>query len=285
MKALLESVEFDASAVTAPFTAGHDGAPARPGRHPVVVFSHGAHDHRSDTTIMVQELASHGYVVVTVDHTGDAFTQFPGGRLSVPVDDPGLVPADFAQDIRFVLDRLPDLATDPRRLPSGLGATMDLDRIGMFGWSKGGTATALVMSADRRIRAGLSLDGPMECQPPLTTDLDRPFMMMTADFTRAADPSAADFWTHLRGWRLNLQIDGAYESSYADIQWLIPQVAKVIGMSDEDLAGWIGPLDPARAVAIQQAYPLAFFDLHLRGRHSALLDGPDPAFPEIRFIP
>jgi hypothetical protein len=35
--------------------------------------------------------------------------------------------------------------------------------------------------------------------------------MMTADFTRAADPSAADFWTHLHGWRRNPQIDGGTE--------------------------------------------------------------------------
>lgn len=35
-------------------------------------------------------------------------------------------------------------------------------------------------------------------------------------------------------------------------------------MSDEDLRGWIGTLDPAHAVRIWQAYPLAFFDLHLR---------------------
>jgi hypothetical protein len=55
-------------------------------------------------------------------------------------------------------------------------------------------------------------------------------------------------------------------------------------MSDEDLVRWIGTLNPARAVKIQQAYPLAFFDFHLRGRRSHLLDGPNPAFPEIRFI-
>ena len=70
-------------------------------------------------------------------------------------------------------------------------------------WSKGATATALVMNADRRVRAGLALDGPM--QPTITTDLDRPFMLMTAEFTRAAEPSVAGFWSHLRGWRRNLQ--------------------------------------------------------------------------------
>ena len=40
----------------------------------------------ADTTVVVQELASHGYVVVTVDHTYDAFSEFPDGRLAVPLN-------------------------------------------------------------------------------------------------------------------------------------------------------------------------------------------------------
>jgi hypothetical protein len=57
-----------------------------------------------------------------------------------------LGPADFAQDIRFVLDRTEDLAAghnpdaEHRALPAGLRGALDLHRIGMFGWSKGGTA-------------------------------------------------------------------------------------------------------------------------------------------------
>ncbi|WP_227026083.1 alpha/beta hydrolase family protein [Streptomyces fodineus] len=292
LRALLASAGFDADVALAPFTVGHEGAPVRRagGRLPVVVFSHGAHDHRSDTTVVVQELASHGYVVVTVDHTGDAFSAFPDGRVVVPLHDPQhiLGPADFAKDIRFVLDRLEDLDAgenpdaEHRPLPAGLSGALDLQRIGMFGWSKGGTATALVMSEDQRVRAGLSFDGPME--PAVTTDLDRPFMMMTAVFTRAEDASVAAFWSRLRGWRLNIQADGAVHSSYCDNQVLIPQLAKMVAMSDEELRRWIGALDPTRALRIQQAYPLAFFDLHLRRGRGHLLDGPCAAFPEVKFL-
>ncbi|OLE27747.1 MAG: hypothetical protein AUG49_04365 [Catenulispora sp. 13_1_20CM_3_70_7] len=205
-------------------------------------------------------------------HTYDAFVEFPDGRLAVPVFDPGLTPWDFAADIRFMLDRIEELAggcnpdSRHRPLPAGLGAALDPHRIGMFGWSKGATATALVMGEDRRVRAGLSFDGPMQAQPPVNADLDRPFMLMTAEKTRAAEPSVAEFWSHLRGWRLNVQASGAAHTSYCDFQWLIPQVAKATGMSDEDLQSWIGTLDPARGLRIQQAYPLAFFDLHLRRR-------------------
>ncbi len=292
LRAYLASAGFDPDAAVAPLTAGHEGAPVRRtgGRLPVVVFSHGAHDHRADNTVVVQELASHGYVVVTVDHTGDAFSEFPDGRVVVPLwgSDSMLVPADFARDIRFLLDRIEDLdaGRNPdvgrRVLPAGLCGALDLHRIGMFGWSKGGTATARVMYDDQRVRAGLSLDGPM--QPVVAADLDRPFMDMTAVFTRAGERSVAEFWSHLRGWRLNVQADGAVHSSYGDSQVLVPQLAKAIGMGDEELRGWIGTLDPARALRIQQAYPLAFFDLHLRHRGN-LLDGPSAAFPEVRFIP
>jgi dienelactone hydrolase len=285
-RALLESAGFDPDAAAAPLTAARAGAPALAGRRPVILFSHGAGGHRSEATIVVQELASQGYVVVTVDHTYDAFTEFPGGRLSVDRDDVSFTPWDSTADIRFVLDRVEDLAAgrNPdaahRRLPAGLGAALDPRRIGMFGWSKGATATALVMNVDPRVRAGLSFDGPMESQPR-PTEIDRPFMLMTAEFSRADAEAVAEFWALLRGWRLNVRAAGAVHSSYIDHQWLIPQ----IGLSGDELESFIGTLEPGRAVRVQQAYPLAFFDLHLRHRRGRLLAGPTPAFPEVRYVP
>src|SRR6185436_1402272 len=83
LRELLVSAGFAADAAATPLTAGHLGAPVRRecGRMPVILYLHGAHDHRAGNTVIVQELASRGYVVVTVDHTGDAFTQFPDGRV------------------------------------------------------------------------------------------------------------------------------------------------------------------------------------------------------------
>ena len=43
-------------------------------------------------------------------------------------------------------------------------------------------------------------------------------------------------------------------------------------------------MDPNEGVRIQQAYPRAFFDLHLRNRPSRLLDGPSPQFPSVKFV-
>ncbi|MDX3539395.1 acetylhydrolase [Streptomyces sp. MB09-01] len=295
LQAFLTDAGFSALAPLGPLTAGHVGAPVRrSGRLlPVVVFSHGAHSHQGDHTVIVQELASHGYAVVTVAHQYDTYTEFPDGRVAVPLRDrqAPTLPGDFAADLRFVLDCVEQLAAgcNPdvarRKLPAGLLGSLDPRRIGAFGWSKGGTATACATLADERIRAGLSLDGPMQMNPPLAGDLDRPFMMMSAVFTRATYPEAAAFWSHLRGWRLNIQAQGAVHVSYGDNEALFPQVAKLFGWSGQQLQDVIGTLDPDQAVKIQQAYPLAFFDEHLRHRRGHLLDGPSPAFPAVTFLP
>ncbi|WP_030694162.1 acetylhydrolase [Streptomyces globisporus] len=294
-QAFLADVGMSDLAALGPLTAGHVGAPVqRSGRRlPVVVFSHGAHSHQGDHTVMVQELASHGYAAVTVAHQYDTYTEFPDGRIAVPLRDrqAPTLPGDFAADLRFVLDCVEQLAAgrnpdvDRRELPTGLLGSLDPRRMGAFGWSKGGTATACATLADERIRAGLSLDGPMQMNPPLAGDLDRPFMMMSAAFTRATDPEAAAFWSHLRGRRLNIQAQGAVHISYGDNEALFPQVAKLYGWSGQQLQDVIGTLDPDQAVKIQQAYPLAFFDEHLRHRRGHLLDGPSSAFPAVTFLP
>lgn len=281
LRAFLVDNGLDPGAAASPLTAGREGAPVLRalGRRPVVLYSHGNGGHRSETTIVVQELVSHGYVVVTVDHR-DSFTEFPGGRLVVPDPEVPVTPWDHAHDVRFVLDRLEDLAAgrNPdaghRPLPAGLGEVLDLRRTGMFGWSKGGTATALVMNTDRRVRAGLSLDAPMLSQPPVAA-LSRPVMLMTAEFTPGAEESGVgEVWPLLHGWRLQLHVEDATHNSYNDNYWLVPQ----LGVAEES------PLTPATAVRIQQAYPLAFFDQHLRQRRQRLLEGPSRAFPRVLFV-
>jgi dienelactone hydrolase len=292
-QAWLEGVGFPPTGIPVPVTAGHVGAPVlgRHGPRPIILFAHGAHDHRSDATTTVQELASHGYIVATFDHTGDAYTQFPGGPVLVPGNGRvvPMAPKDFAADLLFLLGALTEIAAganpdaDRRPLPEGLCGALDLDRVGAFGWSKGGTASALAAIADDRIRAVVSYDGPM--QPTITTDLATPFLMMTAVNTRAADPDAQEFWTRLTGWRRCLQLDGALHLAFTDVEAIIGPAAAQLGLSEQDVRSYIGTMDPAEGVRIQQAYPRAFFDQHLRNRPSRLLDGPSAEFPSVQFIP
>ena len=57
-------------------------APIANGPHPVVVFTHGYTGTFTDYTFIFEDLASHGYVVASVDHTYEATAvEFPDGRF------------------------------------------------------------------------------------------------------------------------------------------------------------------------------------------------------------
>jgi hypothetical protein len=97
-------------------------------------------------------------------------------------------------------------------------------------------------------------------------------------------PELAEFWSRLRGWRLNLRVERTKHISLSDEELLVPQCAAWLGWSAQQVAELIGTLRPERAVAIQRAYPRAFFDLHLR-RQGRLLAGSSARFPEVLFLP
>lgn len=87
--------------------------------------------------MLVADLVSRGYVVVTVDHTYETPIEFPGGRLveaGIPSDPPDLKAAKElymatrAADLLHVIARLDELAHP----------VMELSRLGIFGHSAGG---------------------------------------------------------------------------------------------------------------------------------------------------
>jgi dienelactone hydrolase len=279
----------------ATLTHAHADAPVRAGRHPVVLYSPGLGDPRTLGTTLAEDLASRGYVVVTIDHTYDASeVEFPGGRVEpfkVPVDGDILstlkkLVSVREADTRFVLDRLP-------ALPDGLGAALDLGRIGMFGQSAGGFTALQTMHDDSRIAAAADLDGTLGFDQddggpglsPLAEDgLQRPFLLMGS---QASDHhtvrSWEALWSNSDGPKLDLHLRGSKHHSYTDMESLVPQLSK-IGLPPEAAYEDIGWTDPARAVATQRAYLAAFFDRHLRGRDDGLLGGPSPRYPEVTFV-
>src|SRR5262245_4059584 len=51
--------------------------PTEDGPHPLVLFSHTSRGHRRQSTFLTSHLASHGYVVGSVDHVGNTATDPP----------------------------------------------------------------------------------------------------------------------------------------------------------------------------------------------------------------
>jgi dienelactone hydrolase len=278
------------------------GAPVdrRGGRLPVVLYSPGLGEPRTFATTQVEDLASRGYAVVTIDNTYESpEVQFPDGSLKVldfPTDPEAwihqVLPVRVA-DTRFVLDTV----TSGRGLPRGLAGALDPHRIGMWGHSAGGTTAAETMYEDRRIRAGVNVDGELnlsfadpaaELLPVAQHGLDRPFLLLGSDGgdSVTADASWAAFWAHRRGWVRDLTMVGSRHHSFDDAEALIPQIDRSTPLppgAREDDIGTIRP--PARALAAQETYLAAFFDRWLRGHDNHLLDGPSPRWPELRFVP
>ncbi|MFC1435610.1 hydrolase [Streptacidiphilus sp. N1-3] len=295
-------------------------ATAPRGGFPVLLFSPGAGDPRGWDSTVAEDLASRGFVVVTIDPTYDASgVEFPGGRVETSV-----LPQLFAQaqqdgtvgdllrkvvsvradDATSVLDTLGRIAAGHApagaALPAGLAGSLDLGRVGMYGQSAGGSTAAQAMYQDRRIKAGIDLDGILEYagEPtpgaPLMSSaangIDRPFLLMgsqSADGeSLASDPSWRAFYDNERGWVRDVTMAGSRHVSYTDAESLVPQLARALGptvLPPSTVTDDVGTIRPARAVSLEETYVAAFFDRWLRGGHDPILDGTSPTYPEMLF--
>ncbi|WP_329347432.1 hypothetical protein OG226_01465 [Streptomyces sp. NBC_01261] len=284
--------------VVLPNTHAAPDAPARRagGRRPVILYSHGHGQHRSSSLSLVEDLAAHGYVVVTIDHTYDAGqVEFPGGRVetyAMPELSPTLPPDEEERivrkavrvrvaDVRYTLAELGRaVGRGASVLPAGLRDIMDLSRTGMFGHSLGGATAAEAMSGGVAIKAGANLDGSL-FGDVVTRGLDGPFLLFGADHDD--DTTWLETWPRLRGWRRFVRLTGSEHFSFTDYETLLPQAAARLGATPEQVAAFIGPLEWHRSLAVQREVLLAFFGLHLRDRPAPLLEGPGPRYPELVF--
>jgi dienelactone hydrolase len=136
------------------FPTDKEGAP-----FPLVVYSHGYMSQHKEGEYILNFLASHGYVAVSVDFplsTGSA----PGGATLADIDNqPG--------DVSFIIDQM--LARS-KQADNLLYGRVDPDRIAAVGLSLGGLTTELVAfdarMKDPRIRAAVSMAGPSEFFTP-----------------------------------------------------------------------------------------------------------------------
>lgn len=283
--------------VTLPTTVGHTGAPVdhKAGKLPVLLYSPGGRGNRATGTALVQDLASRGYLVVTIDHTHDTGdVVFPGGRHEGSMLPPGTKSRDLidirAADSRFVIDQLAEIArghnpdAEQKPLPHGLTQAASTKHVGMFGASLGGGSVAAAMQQDSRIDAGVNLDGQLFGSSEHKR-LDRPYMLFSSEHhNRDTDRSWERLWDNLHGERLDLKLHGSGHNSFVDNQVLFPQAPGAFGITPEVMQQALGTIDPNRSIEVQRTYVAAFFDKHLRHRNSHLLDGPSRHYPEVDFI-
>jgi predicted dienelactone hydrolase len=277
-------------------TQAAPGATLSPGQahYPVLLFSHGYGGFRAQNTHQAEQLTSHGYIVVSIDHTYDAAAAvFPDGRVALhnsavlPAED-GVSPSpEFKQalaklieqrvgDVSFALDQLTKInAADPdRRFTNRL----DLARVGVFGHSMGGGTTIEFCAHDARCKAALTMDAYLS---PVSIDvyangLQQPFLaMFSQQWPSAENNRLFDQLFHAPGdTAYELRIAGTGHYDFSDLPSLTP-LAPMMGLK--------GPLNADRVTRIIDDYTLAFFDHYLKQQPAPLLDAPSTAYPEVQF--
>jgi predicted dienelactone hydrolase len=270
---------------------------------PVLVFSHGFAWTRFTDNFVTEGLASHGYVVVSIGHTGANRTnRFPDDyefvmNANMPPEGTGDTDRDarafweyltdthapvWLGDISFVLNQLEELNEEPGQ---AFHERLDFDRVGAFGWSFGGAMAVATTVKDRRVKAAVDLDGQL-FGDVIEMGTDRPVMLMhsTLDDPGQQDATGQEALDRLKAV-VEQQNETFLEKSRND--WYDLRIQGTQHGSFSDLVLFTGRLEgelaPPRAHEVINVYTLAFFNRYLMGANGLLLSGASDAFPEVIF--
>lgn len=201
-----------------------DAPMATDGPFPLVVYSHGSGGQRYIATYLTEDIASHGYVVLAADHTGDTATDFVLGSTVSQNQNEMNRPADVIAEINWALAQSASTGTF-------LSGAIDPDEIGLVGHSYGGytvladvgghTTPLGTVKPDPRVKAVVA-------QAPYTqrlTDAELsairvPTMLMvgTRDTTTPLDPDSTRPFQFIQGRPLVLlTLKDAAHQSFTDV--------------------------------------------------------------------
>ncbi len=260
-------------------------------RYPVLIFEPGLGNIPTYYTTLLEDLASHGYVVFAITPTYSSDVVFPDGRV-VKATPAGRLDTNenpqaaanqlvevWSQDVIFIMNQLDRLNTAPGNMFSG---RLDLARLGVFGHSFGGATAAQVCHMDARCKAGINLDGDF-AGDVVQAGLDKPFMVIQHDMGSCSDSACRSFQHDIqailrtvpRGASYHISIKGTEHFNFTDYAVHFSPLLHVLGL--------LGSIDGQRGLQITRAYVRAFFDTYLNSAPSLLLQGPASAYPEVQF--
>jgi predicted dienelactone hydrolase len=286
-------------------------APAitEPKRLPVLVFSHGFGGIPSAYTALIEDLASHGYAVLSIVHPYEATAAtLADGQVISMFDEAGKPRPAFndviaewthedetmaivtretgeAGQLRLLREYLSGLRATNATLDrwvkdtmlvldrisaaGPLAARLDLTRLGAFGHSMGGVTSGQFCLEDRRCRAGLNLDGIPQYGTMIDKKLSQPFLMVYS--ARPGRTGASDaIYRRAAPRYYRVDVQNTLHLDFSDmVLWGGPL-----------RSGALGTLAPARAAEITRTIVREYFDQELLGQPSPLLSG-KATLPEV----
>jgi predicted dienelactone hydrolase len=274
---------------------------------PVVVFSHGWGEYAAQNTVLMEELASHGYAVFAISHPYESKLWYGPSGEPMGLD---MQSAEFQARLKEqnnpealdLFTKMESASTDKEReavlrrtvelLPKSLiessrrwagDISFVIGEVAKLAAGEGPFAGRL--DTTRIGVAGMSLGGMAAGNVCLSDERCRagvnldggPYAQLDDTIPRPFLFMSSEryrgydrmFLSHTAGPSYAVVVRGSDHYNYTDICLLDPTHAMV------------GSIAPRRMLAIIDAYVVAFFDQYLKGEKSPLLDRQSSSYPEV----
>jgi predicted dienelactone hydrolase len=264
----------------APIACDYNPNTKQPKRYPVLVFSPGWGNFYSLYQSLFEDLASHGYIIVGVNHPGiSGVTAMPDGNYytSTYAHQTDTETNDAVQvletDLRFVAQQLHEIDRN-KTLP--VSGHLDLKHLGILGHSIGGTAAFQTCIGCPEYLAALNLDGGPYGNGYYQKLIQKPMTLVRTDIVYGADSENlfSTLWTNIKqGYRI--EVAGAIHSSFGDYPILnMPESLKSILLNNMTI-------NPEQVVRITKDCVRYFFDINLKNIHPNQMLTLRQKYPEV----
>lgn len=175
-------------------------------------------------------------------------------------------------DIVFVVNQLKELNSKT----GFFKGTMDVNRIGVIGYSKGGAAAGqYCLTTDDRCKAGINLGGFMFADI-VEKNLKKPFLFMTHIEPWAPNgiPIGELFFTRAENSAYMVAFRDALHGNFCDM---------TLAKKHIKLEGIVGPIDGEKFLNIMNYYVRAFFDKYVKELPGTVIEDLSTTHPEVIF--
>jgi len=247
-------------------------ARVREGVFPLIVFSHGSAASRIQSIFWCEHMASHGYVVMAPDHTGNAIITFVDGKpiLYDKTAQKEVSAKRRPQDVSFMIDVMDRMN---KGADSRFMGRIDMDHIGVAGHSFGGYTSVAAADSEPRVdaiapMAGLWVERTNYACPVLVLDAAEDRIIHKYLRKQERDyKSMRRYWEESKGPRYYVAFRNGGHFTFTEIFQFVPDFGDGIGTGERVTNG--EPLDYAPMDVVYpliNGYTTAFFGRYLKGQ-------------------
>ncbi|MBN2879016.1 MAG: dienelactone hydrolase family protein [Clostridia bacterium] len=283
--------------------------------YPVIIYSPSFYGLNSENTMLFEELASNGYIVFSISHSYETIVSiYPDGEVIygdlsyfsevyddnylkeeqlykeyeaassreekeriigeiLTVDDSSTKTIEIrTEDVLFLLDEIERMNSENNIFSTKL----NLDNIGIIGWSFGGATAEEACMMDDRIKAGVNIDGwPYGQQFASGAEIEQPFMIIQSDSDEEMEEIIGEsIYGKIAGPAYYMKISDTTHLNFWDFPMFF-DIYKYIGY-------W-GTMDAKRLNTIHREYTIGFFNKYLKGEDIDLFENAFKEFAEITY--